>query len=424
MFGKVYNIIVFLLFSQAFAQSQLKKTNLTVLPLMGEAGLVATKALENALDQTGRFYVIKQAQLKEQLTKKSPTADVTVLNQGFDLYKKGLLSYQHLNFDESFVHFEGAMVEFKKWFVLPKAIEGYRACKLYKSLGLLAKGQKDTAKQQLSEMFILDPYVSKRVLSDKDHGPDQRIFFNEVKTMFLEKEKSVLTIQSDIESVAVWVDGMNHGLLPLDIQGVSMGDHHVVAKKEGYEVFETWLNVSQSKSHLLVQLTPSSELNPQHFRVTSNEQDLDPKRIAFLDSLGLTLTSDVFVFLSPAQGQVQAQLYDLRTQERSRIVQESTPERLAKALVGQFRPDGYVLKHEQTQVIQPDLQLKNTTEPLAKAKQASVERKKTELRYSNSIFKKSWFWYTLAGSVAVGAGAFLLLKDSGSSNSTFVIEVP
>ncbi len=218
--------------------------------------------------------------------------------------------------------------------------------------------------------------------------------FEEVRKELDKGKRGMIDIQSDPPAAEAFVDGKYVGVTPTAAEGLLAGEHFITIKKGGFRKSVQATTVSgrvqgtvafkleRSGKYLLVEEAMRAAEREMGHDTLDNELD-NLKEVLFLDQA-------VFVRArrtTPGRVRIETHLYDLRTHRRlSSETHEMADGEVDKQLAAQASALYMNVKYDAELEAPKDDPL-----PLSRRKRAP-------------IYKKWWFW-TVVGVVAVGAGA-------------------
>jgi hypothetical protein len=156
---------------------------------------------------------------------------------GDDLLKQGKKYYQEGRFEEAV---EKLSLALKMLTDKDKLVDAY----LHIALSHFALGEKEKAKQDLTELLRLKP---EHKLDPMYYPPDFVQLLDEAKGVIL----AHITIETEPTEAQVYLDGELTGLSPLELQEVAAGEHKLVVLKEGYKAAEKKLIVKEGEERTI-----------------------------------------------------------------------------------------------------------------------------------------------------------------------------
>jgi hypothetical protein len=433
----VFFIVFQLIFPASIARAG-AKPSVAVPPLSGAMDDRARNGLANALRNTGTVSMIETSAidnyLKDRQSRaiKQPKKD----NSASSDLKKGIDLYRNLEIDKAISKLTNVKTRFRESLSDPASFENLRVAQIYLGMAYLAKRERSRAKDELKTAVILDPERKTRKLPEKFYPSDIRKLFEEARADVLKKEKGELEVTTSTGGEIVYVDGKSIGTAPTRVNDLPVGEHFVRVEGEGRIPYFAPQTIVSGENRLLAELKSLSNIDVDKlFGTVQQTSDIDHERVAFLDEMGLALGIDMFVFLTPEQGAVRAQLYDQRSQDISPSVREKSPEALAALLIKQIGADGYIRPQTEnrpsssTDVQSSDRPLAENLKPkdeTSLSQQASRPLVDSRLPGDpEPWYKNHWIWIGVGAAVLIGGGAALLMTSKkGSSNSTLTLTVP
>ncbi|MCB0308815.1 MAG: PEGA domain-containing protein [Bdellovibrionales bacterium] len=425
---------VWLIFSQGVLAQNLPK--IAVLPLPGESGQKAAAAVSDSLKATERGQIVELPEVENYLRNQDGSSKKSGgIKEANDKLKKGEEAYRNLDIKKSIRLLQGAKILYRQNFNSSEAFEGLRSAQFFLAMAFLANRQTERARDELRQIYIIDPERKTRKLSEKLYPPSIRDLFASVKKEFSEKPVGDLEIVSNPSGALAFVNGTSVGATPTLVKDLPVGEHFVrVVLNEQKSAADakyivSGLNRYEPDLNLIV---PRNIY--QYFETVSAPYDLDHQRVAFLDSMGVAIGAEIFVFLTPGNQMVKGQLYDQRSQAVSLPVSEKSPDLLAKKLVSFIGANGYV-EAAPKNVTPPTTDLTTLPERTIQTETAETSPISTDLarqarqsRYGDgSWIRRNKLWLGIGGAVLVGVGVFFGLKSVGSktsNNSVLTIQIP
>lgn len=421
------SLVLFL--PQAFSQN---KPTVVISPLKGKNAKPALDAISSEFRGSNRVFVIDLIKVLEYLDSKGGSKNEGAIDEAAARFETGKQAYLNLKLDEAIENFSKASELYRLSLSNERSFDGFRSTKFHLAMSYLAKDQKEKAQAELRDMIILDPKRDTTQLSEKYFSPKIRelykVTLKEVKAM----KKGNVRVNVLPAGTAVFMDGVNQGSSPLDLQDVPVGVHYfrLVAQTGQEEVIEK--SIVEGANELDLKLDPGPSSDPmQFFGTLPRGKELDQERATYLDEMGLTLGADIFVFLTPLQGQVKGQLYDQRSQELSREEADSSPQGLVNRLLKSLSSDGYVIPANKMAADEPEapqepIQSTSGIELKPKSNSAGIDYKPapTLQAAKKPWYKNKWVWIGIgAGLAGAGAGAYFLANQNNVT-STITLTIP
>lgn len=425
------------MFHAAHVRSQ-TLPKLLVLPLPGEVGLKATQSVEDEFKKNQAVFLIDHAEVQNYLRTQagSTSKDAGTLSAAEQKFRLGEEQYRKLKIKESINSLQEAKILFRQNLKSENAFEGLRSTQFYLAMAFQANNQEERAKDELRQVYVIDPERKTRKLPEKLYPPSIRTLLDDVKKEFSQKPTGDLEVISFPPGALAYVDGKSAGTTPATVKNLPVGEHFVRI------VLDAKTDVSASKFVIsgLNRFEPDLSVTlPQNiyqfFQVVNPSEELDHHRVSFLDSMGVTLGAEIFVFLTPGQQEVTGQLYDQRSQAVSSPISEKSPDLLVKKLMALIDPSGYVVAAPKAQdpMKQPQNESSarassspNFEPPTPSPLSEDLARQARRSRDGSWFSRNKLYVYAGGGALLVGAGVFFALSALGgeSSNSVLNVSIP
>lgn len=447
---KFFSLLIAGLFTfhtTAFAQN---KPSLIVTPLKGKTSKAAVDAIIKEFKASGQVYVVDFEKVMEYVGSKQQKKEKKSTKDAVAAFEKGKKSYQGLNIKEAIASFEKSKLLYQEALWNEESFQGLRTTKFHLAMAYLADQKTTQAKLEIQEMIQIDPNRAKTQPSEKYYSPQVRELYKKVLKEVQAADKGGLQIETTPAGSTVFMDGASIGKTPLDIRDIPLGRHYfrlVTARGDQEEFMEKFIVSGNNEIEFTFKKNVASDAYV-NFQTVGDSKELEQSRATFLDEMGLALGADVFVFLTPGQGNVKGQLYDQRSQELSHEAVEASPQALVDELLLSLGPDGYVVPSDRapkpktaapkTQEIKPStgVELKARSD---KAAAAAANPNQSDIDYSapptaptindggnKAWYQKTWVW-VLIGAGVVGGASALYLTDTikfGKTNSTVRATIP
>ena len=429
--SSVFIVSLIFMYQTALAQALPK---VAVMPLPGEIGQKASLAVAGALKSTQQVFVVEMPEIQNYLrSQENPQTKTSGIGTAEQKLKQGQEHYLKLKIKDSISTLQEAKILFRQNLKIQSAFEGLRSTQFYLAMAFQANKQDERAKDELRQIYLIDPQRATRKLSEKLYPPSIRSLYEGVKKEYASKPTGDLEVISFPPGALAYVDGKSIGTTPAMIRGIPVGEHFI------HVVLENKLDIAASKFVISGdnRFEPDINVNiPQNiyqfFQTVDPVTELDPHRAAFLDSMGVSLGAEVFVFLSPGNQEVKGQLYDQRSQALSSPVSEKSPELLAKKLLRSIGDNGYVVAAPKPTAAVPEA---IADAPINLAPKSNSETSDNLIRQARrsshddgSWIKHNQKWlYIGGGAVVLGVAAFLLmpyLSGGSSNNSVLKVSIP
>ena len=391
----------------------------------------ARQALAKALNETHAVTVVETELVDRHLQKDAKAAGSQEdLKRARDLLKRGISLFQKLEIDAAIERLETARQIYRKNLQEDKSFEGLRASQFYLAMSLLAKKERSRAKEELTEVVLLDSQRYTRKLSSKLYSAEIRNLYDDIRNEMRAKPHGDIEIATTPSGAVVYLDGKSAGLSPLVIKDIPAGNHFFKIEKEGRQAYFDQRTVIEGDNRFDVELVPTLKLDPAvYFSPVSRSEDITPKRARVLDELGLKLGADIIVLLSPKPGSVAAQLYDQRSQEVSPQITKTSPQALAEDLVQFLDPEGYVVS---AQDLQPEVVERKRAPDMTSGSTLSEQMRKPLVTENPPGEKRLWYenpwvWGAIGVGLLIAGGSAFLFTDLGKTNpskNTLVITFP
>jgi len=344
----------------------------------------------------------------------------------------GQKAYRKLKITEATNLLKRAKTIYRNHLYDEESFQGLRAAQFHLAMAYLASKDRARAKEELREIVLLDPDRNTRKLSSKLYPPTIRNLYKETRDEIKKGESGNIEIKSKPRGALVFMDGKNFGSTPVRIKKVPVGEHFFRLTLEGTDGHFGSKFIVEGKNRFTIELKAVETHNITHyFSVVRNSKDIDHKRAAFLDEMGLTLGADIIIFLSPGQSKVKGQLYDQRSQEVSPIENASSPEKLVAKLLKYLDADGYVASPEE--MIKAERQPAASHSKLSprltpNANQTFTDQTKAKPQlHTLPWYQNKWIWIGAGAGLLLVGGSVLLLTDiakSNASSSNITVTIP
>ena len=419
------------------AQAQ-TSPKIAVLPLPGEIGQSATQAVASELKKNPRVTVIETTQVQSYLRNQQGGSSEGGIDAADRKFKAGADAYAKLRMKDSINLLQEAKILYRQNLKNPKAFEGLRSTQYYLAMAFLAQKQEERAKDEVRQAYILDPERTTRKLSEKLYPPSIRNLHDQIRKEFSSKSVGDLEVISFPPGALATVDGKSIGMTPATAKDLPVGEHfiRIVSDDQTVDAFGSKYVISGPNRYEPDVNVTAPQNAFQFFEAVDPPTDLPAQRAAFLDSMGVGIGAEIFVFLSAGNQEVKGQLYDQRSQALSSPVSEKSPDLLVQKLLRFVGEDGYVVAAPRADATS----LASSAEPgpsegpvnLAPRERSenadALVRQARRSRGSDGGWlsnKKNWLWIG-GGVVVAAAGGFLAtsLGSSGSSNSVLTVGIP
>lgn len=446
---KVVSISVCLLMFVQSAVAQ-NKPSLIVSPLRGKNTKAAMDAIGKEFKDSGQVYVIDFEKVLEYSSGSASKSEKKSPKDALAEFEKGKKAYENLNIQESIQAFEKSKKLYQEILGDENSFAGLRSAQFNLAMAYLADQKSSQAKSELQQMILIDPKRDKTKPSEKYYSPQVRELYQKVLKEVEAGEKGDIQIITTPSGARVFMDGVAQGVTPTDIKNIPAGRHYFrfVTGDGRDEFIEKTISSGSNEVELTIAPVSTGDTSG-NFQTLGNQKELSQQRAAYLDEMGLALGADLFVFLTPLQGQVKGQLYDQRSQELSPEITDVSPQSLVAKLLRSIGPDGYVIPSDgkatgeaTDTIITPSSNQESPTGSGVVLKPRSNTSKSAStsqgLEYNEPSPKESigsdskpwyqnkWIWIGI-GAGLIGAGAVLYATGSvnfDSSASTVRATIP
>jgi hypothetical protein len=326
------------------------------------------------------------------------------LKEAFQNYIKGKKLYESLEVDDAIKALSASVKGYREGVAALKDNRYLLASHLYLGMALVIRGNVPEGREYIRQMIVLDANRFKDRLPQREFPPKIVNLHTELTQEVLKGPSGTVSVRIKPFGAKVYLDGVpQETTSPVDIRNVPVGEHFIVAEKKGFGRYWQRLAVQTGNNAVDARLDEWPLILPYPFSMRGDQDATDA-----LAQLGNNLNSNVLVlgrFSEPGieQGGVQAQLFDVRSKEFSRVEEiafsadrtKKTAEELAKKLVGDLSNDGLVMKQLNADVV-----------PSFPTSQAESPRYR-EYSASKPFYKTWWFW-TIVGVAAAGGASTLL----------------
>ncbi len=393
-----------------------------IVPPLGEsADEAASKAIVQAFRQTEKIQVVDLSAVGSYLAQFQPGGTGEGAKEAARLLKEGQEAYRDLKLKESISLLEKAKILYRNQLSQPENFEGLRACQFHLAMGYLSLKDEARAKEELKEIYRLDPERDSRKLSVQAYPPPIRELYKKVRTEMVKGERGSLEVKSQPTGALVYVNGASTGAAPVVVNELPVGEHFLSLSLKGHEsrFSSKYVVVGANQFQGRLEEAQSQDYE-KYFRIINLEKKLDHHRLAFLDEMGLKLGGDIFVFLTPGQGEVHGQLYDQRSQEMSAKETGNDPKALVAKLLDSLDADGYVIRGQMAPPSEPPKKKTPlSAQPLPSAVPTPGPAKQPGLSSSSRPwYQNPWIWAAVGGGLLLAGGSVLLFSDVAKSSAT------
>lgn len=417
--------------SQALAGSV---PTVAVPPLGDSPDQRASDAIGKAFKAAGKVSVVDRAAVDRylQTQRKTVAGEIRPGREASEALAKGENAYRRLKIQEAVNWLTKAKLAYRKQLLDDESFQGLRAAQFHLAMTYLASRDEARATEELREVVRLDPERNTRKLSEKLYPPSIRALYKKVRDETAKKPHGDLEVSSAPAKAMVYVDGKAVGPAPVTVRSLPLGEHFVRIAAEGSETNFAPKFIVAGENRLEAELKPLAVIDPyKTFGTVGATSEIDHRRAAFLDEMGLALGADIILFLTPGQAEVSGQLYDQRSQEVSPVVTDASPEGLVAKLVRCIDSEGYVFKPaepEKRAEAAAEKKLPTQLQPDAEGTFSSQARapKESEPRTAKGPvwYRNPWIWAAVGGGLLVAGGlGILLFTDIGRSDSRSTLKV-
>lgn len=392
-----------------------------------------TELLANELRRSGRFQVLHKGAAPEEGKRRAEQAEgERALAESRELFRQGREKFYRSQLAEA----RELLGQARRGLInsLNLLTDNRELFEVHLLLGRIALVEKDskTAREMFKKAIFLDPKTN---LSTKDNPPAVLKIIGEVKQQQFALPQLMAEIESQPPGARLFANGKKVGVTPLKLR-LPEGEYFLRLQKDGYKDWYSVVRLEKENARVERALVPlGGEERPTsgHYAVAGEGVALPQPRVDLLSEAAFALGADL-VFLATASGagggMIQAQLYDLRTQELSPV--ETVPlgasaaeerqasEILARKLAALLNADGYLSKPVRAPGAVATGPTVNTQLP-PKVQEQWQDRSKVfdvPVKTERPWYKKWWIWALVAG---VGAGGYFGVKKAIGSNQGKVI---
>lgn len=426
-------LCLLLFWSHGFAQS---RPTLAIPPLHSTLNKQAVEAIVQSFQKTQEVFVLDSSLVERYLRNRTKTSTPKKSTKVASItLKEGQEAYRRLQIKRAIDLLTQAKLQFRKELYEEESFEGLRSAQFHLAMAFLASKETGRAKEELRDIYILDPQRRARKVSAKLYPPNIRNLYQEVQKEMSRKKQAELYIKTKPPGAIVWVDGKTVGSSPVRVKRLPVGEHFLRLDLKGTDGFFGSKFVVEGSNQVDISLTSEKSIDmAKYFATVTSSNEIDHRRAAFLDDLGVALGTDILLFLSPGKAEVHGQLYDQRSQETSSIVKASAPEDLVAKLVQYLDAEGYVAsvgeKHKtKARPSKKAVPLPTHLQPSQKktfTEQAQPQRI-PKVDQAHPWYQNPWIWLAVGASVLVLGGSILLFTDlakSDASKSNLTLTIP
>ncbi len=216
--------------------------------------------------------------------------------------------------------------------------------------------------------------------------------FNDAQKEIEKAKRGSLEIASEPDGAQAYVDGKYVGVTPCTSEGLTVGEHYVTYKKEGYKKTVVAAKVSPKRP---LKATSTLERNEKYLLVQQALEKIAPTLGAEtpppeMDDLKQVLLLDhaIFVKASPQPGdkiEVDAWLYDLRVRRKLSRVVKAVPSAQAESQLASLASSLYLNVNYDPELVAPKDKIPDKPKPRP------------------PLYKTWWFYAIAVGAAAVVA---------------------
>jgi tetratricopeptide (TPR) repeat protein len=403
--ASIFVLVTSMMPASVWAQAQ---PLMIVAPMQGQNVRNATQAIMKEVERHPRAMLVANDKVQAFLTQHAGLTQQTNSKEALEFFNKGKQAYQELEMQQAIDHLSKAKRLYQNSLYDKKTFDALRSTQFYLSQAYMALDRESEALLELKEVIRLDPDRQDKQLSPKYYSPEVRDLYKTVLTDYA--AQGVGDVYVDAPDATVLHNGKTIGPSPQTLRNVPVGKHYIGAQNDQGTIIlqEHFVVKGNNRVRLDTQLL-SSHSTDDYFGTVAMGQPMSEIKQAFLDKMGLHVGADVFMLLAPQTGKVQAQLYDLRSQERSPIVEGENPTQLVEKAMQYLDADGYVQAKVAPSVQKPlELETKLPPQQQTASDVSSPPKNMGKMKPDQrSLIQKPWFWMAVGGVVlAAGAGVY------------------